>query len=98
MRIVILLAVVLGACAGDEVDPGNGPVCTKALYDKCNQEHDCLSNDCHNFMGEGFQACSQSCSAAVPCPANNGVPVECNAMGICKPAAATDCRVTALEP
>ena len=53
MRIAILLTLVLGACAGDEVDPGNGPVCTKALYDKCNQEHDCDSNDCHNFMGEG---------------------------------------------
>ena len=91
MRIAMLL--VLGACAGDEVDPGNGPVCTMALYDKCNTEHDCMSNDCHNFAGDGFQVCSTQCSITVPCPDNNGVPVACNMMGICKPAAATDCRI-----
>ena len=97
MRMTIALALVLGACAGDEVDEGNGPVCTKALYDKCNSEHDCDSNECHNFMGDGFQVCSTSCSAVVPCPDNLGVPVACNTMGYCKPAAATQCRVTSLE-
>ena len=98
MRMTIALALILGACAGDEVDDGNGPVCTKALYDKCNSEHDCDSNECHNFMGDGFQVCSMSCSATVPCPDNAGVPVTCNTMGYCKPAAATACRVTSLEP
>jgi len=39
-----------------------------ALYDQCNSEHDCTSNECHNFMGDGFQVCTQSCSAANLCP------------------------------
>ena len=98
MRIAMMIVLVLGACAGDEVDEGNGPVCTMALYDKCNSEHDCMSNECQNFMSDGFQVCTQSCSAANPCPDNAGVAVECNAMGFCKPAAATACRVTSLEP
>ena len=46
MRISILFAMLLGACAGDEVDEGNGPVCSMALYDKCDSEHDCMSNEC----------------------------------------------------
>ena len=31
MRMTIALVLILGACAGDEVDEGTGPVCTKAL-------------------------------------------------------------------
>lgn len=97
MRIAIGVALVvglgLGACAGDEVDPGNGPVCTMALYDVCNEEHDCMSNMCHNFMGDGFQVCTQACAAGTPCPDQDGQPVTCNSNGICKPPAATDCRV-----
>ena len=44
-------------------------------------------------MGDGFQVCTQQCSATAPCPDNAGVAVPCNGMGVCKPAAATDCRV-----
>jgi hypothetical protein len=93
MRIPILLVLAVGACAGDEVDMGNGPVCTAALYDACTTEHDCLSNDCHTFAGDGFQACTQPCSAAMPCPAFEGAAVECNTNGICKPPMARACRV-----
>lgn len=94
MRIALLLVLGLGACAGDEVDMGNGPVCTHALYDNCLTEHDCMSGMCHYFMGDDFNACTQGCSASNPCPADpNGQPVPCNNMGICKPTAATACRV-----
>ena len=85
--------MVLAACVGDEVDMGNGSVCTKALYDPCNEEHDCDSNQCHLFAGDGIQVCTQGCTATVPCPDQDGVPVACNAMGLCKPDAPTDCRV-----
>ena len=93
MRISLLFVLVLGACAGDEVDTGNAPLCTKALYDTCITEHDCMVGDCHNFEGDGFMTCTQGCTAAVPCPDQDGVPVPCNGMGICKPAMAKDCRV-----
>lgn len=93
MRISVLFAMLLGACAGTDVDEGNGPVCSKALYDECDTEHDCDSNECRNFMGDGFQVCTTQCSASVPCPDHNGVPVTCNNMGVCKPAAPTECRV-----
>jgi hypothetical protein len=92
MRILLALALVAG-CAGDSTDPGNKPYCTMALYDNCTTEHDCMSNDCHVFNADNFSACVQPCSAATPCPDQDGVPVACNAMGICKPAAARDCRV-----
>lgn len=93
MSIAFLFLLGLGACAGDEVDEGNGPVCSKALYDVCITEHDCMSGLCHNFSGDGFQVCSQTCSAGEPCPDQAGVAATCNGMGICKPVMATDCRI-----
>lgn len=90
MRILMLLAVVLGACAGDAPDPTGK--CTKSLYDVCLTEHDCDSNNCRNFMGDGFQICTIGCDANTPCPADPmGRPVECNNMNVCKPQAATEC-------
>jgi len=92
MRILLALVVVAG-CAGDSTDTGKGPVCTGVLYDNCNSEHDCASGDCHTYNAEGYNACTQACSATVPCPDQNGMAATCNNMGICKPATAPDCRV-----
>lgn len=92
MRRLAITALVLAGCAADAPPPGIG-VCTKALYDQCATEHDCMSNDCRTFMGDGFQACTQGCSAANPCPDQDGAAVECNNMGICKPPAATECKL-----
>lgn len=88
----LLLACVLGVggCAGDAPDPVEGQ-CTRALYDACVTEHDCVTNNCHNFAGEGFQVCTTACDAQNPCPDQDGAAVECNNMGICKPPAATPC-------
>jgi hypothetical protein len=94
MRIAIMLALVLGACAGDEVDTGNGPVCSMALYDTCQSEHDCMSMQCTNFPSAMVQICTQGCSAAVPCPADiNGVVPPCDASGYCLPTDPVDCRL-----
>lgn len=95
MRMLLAMALLTAVgCAGDEVDEGKGLVCTGQLYENCNSEHDCLSNDCHTFAPEGFNACVQPCSATVPCPDQNGVAVTCDTVGgYCKPAAQTVCRV-----
>jgi hypothetical protein len=91
MRIFTLLAVLLSACAGDAPAPTGK--CTKSLYDLCATEHDCDSNFCRNFMGDGFQICTQGCDASTPCPDHNGQPVACNMMGVCKPEAPTECSL-----
>jgi hypothetical protein len=60
--------------------------CTGLLYDSCNPAaSNCASNDCHLFSGRGFTVCTQACSGANPCPAQNGQAVTCNNMGICVP-------------
>jgi hypothetical protein len=91
------LALGLFACSGSsppevDADP-RGPTCTKALYDLCSTEHDCMSANCKLFMTEGFQVCSQTCDANNPCPAPPTGTATCNAMGICKPDAANHCHL-----
>ncbi len=88
----MMFAVVLGACSGD-APPADTSACTKALYETCITEHDCTSGSCHNFAGDGFQVCTQGCSATMPCPMQGTVAVACNAMGICKPPMETVCEV-----
>jgi hypothetical protein len=91
MRSLVVVVLVLGACAGD-APPDTGSQCNGLLYDSCLSEHDCTSGMCKNFMGDGIQVCSQACDAvANPCPMQNGVAVTCNPMGVCKPAAANLC-------
>lgn len=83
---LLAAAVALFACAGDSPPPSGK--CTGAAYDPCNDEHECTSNTCQNFMAEGFQVCSQPCDAANPCPGDG----ECDAtLALCKPAAPNDC-------
>jgi hypothetical protein len=85
MRILtlLILGVLSAACAGDEVDT----VCTKALYDPCETEHDCMSGLCYNF--NTFQVCTQNCDPSGACP-TGGV---CENM-ICKPPEPRDCKVS----
>jgi hypothetical protein len=87
MRISILPLVLLVACAGDSPPPSG--VCTGAIYEPCLEEHNCNQGLCQNFMGDGFQVCTQMCDATTPCPAGG----ECNMMGICKPAMPVDCEI-----
>jgi hypothetical protein len=90
--IVLALALVASACAGEAPPPGP-EMCAGAPFDLCNEEHDCASSICQNFMGEGFQVCSQMCDAATnPCPNDtSGAPATCNNMGICKPVGPNEC-------
>lgn len=66
-------------------------VCTGLLYDSCTTNAQCASNNCKLFNGAALQICTQACSASVPCPAQNGVAVACNNMGVCRPNAANTC-------
>lgn len=94
MRILMALALVLGACAGDSPSGGGPTNCTKAAYDPCVDEHDCTSGDCFTFAAAGLEVCSQACDATHPCPDQDGVAVECDATtSQCKPAAATACTI-----
>jgi hypothetical protein len=97
MRTSMLLLFLLGACAGDEVDPSND--CTKVLYDTCASEHDCTTDaSCRFFTDGDFAACTQMCDAGTPCPDGpDGTPATCNAQNICQPAAPKMCRL-APEP
>lgn len=92
MRVAILLVLVVAGCAGDP-PPAGTPLCTRALYDSCNSEHDCASDVCQPFSADGFQACTQGCSEALPCPMQGDQAVECNAAGVCEPPIMTVCEV-----
>jgi len=97
--IFALAALFAAACAGSSPDHGNvdsGRRCNGQLYDRCLEEHDCMSAnpDCHNFMGDGFQVCSKPCTPGndASCGTTlDGRPATCNMMGICKPSGANDC-------
>jgi hypothetical protein len=101
MRILgLFVTVALAACSGDQ--PANvdanpaGPKCTTAIYDLCATEHDCMSGMCHLFSADGFQVCTQTCTPGdnTTCPVDStGANGTCNAMGICKPAAANMCHL-----
>jgi hypothetical protein len=65
--------------------------CTGALYDSCTDNTKCMSNDCKAFASAGLMVCTQACSSTNPCPAQNGVAIMCNGMGICRPNAANAC-------
>ncbi len=90
-NLALALVLVLGACAGGSPDPIERE-CTKALYEVCVTEHDCMSMDCRQFAAEGYQICTVGCDAANPCPDLNGEPVTCEA-NACKPSAPVECEV-----
>jgi hypothetical protein len=96
------ISAVAFACSnGDDPDPIDAPAsqidappgnaCTGAVYDSCTMASQCTSGNCKLFSGDGFQVCTQACSAANPCPTVNGIAGTCNNMGICKPAQAHAC-------
>lgn len=90
---------------GDGTGNGNGnnmttpdggmalPACTNAAYDPCTAPADCTSGQCQLFQQAGIQICTQTCTPGDPttCPQQNGQPVPCNNMGICRPDAANAC-------
>ncbi|MBS1120705.1 MAG: hypothetical protein H6Q90_2933 [Deltaproteobacteria bacterium] len=87
MRILIVVAMAVAACAGDPA-PNDG--CTGAAYDPCSTEHDCDTPFCQNFAVEGFQVCTTSCDGTTACPTGG----DCDlTVGMCKPAAANTCTL-----
>jgi hypothetical protein len=96
--VLVLGLTTLGACGGDDdsnsnIDAASGPACTGAVYDTCSGNAQCTSQNCHLFMADGIQVCTQACSAGVACPNDSaGAAVACNGMGICKPSVANNCH------
>jgi hypothetical protein len=93
------LALMLGqaACAGDSPDDVER-FCTKALYESCITEHDCvtppgaLTSDCQPFGTEGSRICTHGCDATNACPDLNGTPVPC-INNVCTPSEPVECTV-----
>lgn len=93
--ITALVVLVVGACTGGSpaaIDSGR--TCAGVLYDRCLQEHDCMSGDCRNFMGDGFQVCSMACTVGDDASCGktaDGRQAVCNPAGLCKPPGPNDC-------
>ncbi len=84
-----VVLAILSACSGDDGANAN-PQCTKKVYDRCNDEHDCDSALCRP-VGDNI-VCTMMCTPGdTSCPKFQGKAVDCNADGLCAPTAATDC-------
>ncbi len=91
---LLLLASACGGGSDAKLPDANLslPMCTGVVFDACTSNTQCMSMNCKLFSGDGIQVCTQACSAATPCPMQNGAATTCNNMGICKPAAANACH------
>ncbi|MBA3817838.1 MAG: hypothetical protein H0X17_03025 [Deltaproteobacteria bacterium] len=80
-----------GADAG--IDGPARMACTNALYDPCTTNAQCTSGTCRVFSGSALQICTQACTPGdnSTCPQQAGAVVQCNTMGVCKPAAPNNC-------
>jgi len=98
LRLVLVLGLTaLDACGGGDAsstsDAPSGPACTGAVYDTCSGNAQCTSQNCHLFMADGIEVCTQACSSSIACPNDAaGATVACNQMGICKPSLANHCH------
>ena len=91
-----MLAVELWACSGSSPSvPDGGFKCTGAVYDLCNDEHDCTIEICQEFATEGFQVCTTACSATMPCPKDSkGNVGTCDAtLNLCYPSVPNACHL-----
>ena len=91
MRMMLLSLALVAACSGDAP---SGRSCDGTLYDKCADEHECMSANCHNFMDKQFQVCSISCTVGDDSPCMftaEGGKATCVA-GICTPPSANVCE------
>ena len=96
-HLVLVLLLTLTACGGNSdnmqnIDAPSGPTCTGAVYDPCTGNAQCSSQNCHLYMADGIQVCTQACGTGNACPNDaSGAAVACNMMGNCKPSRANNC-------
>lgn len=89
---MLLSLALASACSGDP--PASNRMCDGTLYDRCSDEHECVSGVCHNFMDKQFQVCSVACTVGddSPCMSTvEGGKATCVA-GVCTPPAANVCQ------
>src|SRR5262245_46107527 len=106
MRRILVSLLFVVACGngrtGDDIQSDappqpDGPppaACTGLVYDGCTDNTQCMSMNCHLYKGDQIQVCTQACTPGdnTTCPVDKtGANGLCNAMGICKPAAANNC-------
>jgi hypothetical protein len=105
MRAIALagsVAVAVACSGGSTTHPDaspvdsamHGPPCTGLVYDPCTTPKQCMSMNCHLYMGAGIQVCTLACTPGMnsTCPVDaSGSNGFCNNMGICKPAVANSC-------
>src|ERR1700689_434486 len=95
MRSLALVAWIFAACSGSTpVTVDALPLCTMALYDPCNSEHDCTSDNCRP-VGTNLQVCTVACTDNSPCVGSAGGPtgICSTTTGFCTPTAANACRI-----
>lgn len=100
-KFALALVLAVCACGGDDTNQGTpdappGPMCTKALYDLCMTNDDCMSGNCRFYNELNFSACTQSCTVGMDttCPLDAaGQQPKCNNQGICRPTVANNCHL-----
>ncbi len=76
-------------------DAPAGTACTGAAFDPCTTNTQCMSMNCKLFNASALQVCTVTCTPGnnATCPKDStGANATCNNMGICKPAAANNCK------
>jgi hypothetical protein len=93
--IYIGFVVAVSACTADAPGGQGTQACTKALYDPCNDEHDCTSGQCQGFTGGPTPVCTQSCTpgGGTTCPDQGSTAVPCDTTSFCRPAAPNSCTL-----
>jgi hypothetical protein len=100
-KLALALVLAVCACGGNEPmqtqpDAAPAPMCTKALYDVCMTNADCMSGNCRFYTMGNFYACTQPCTVGMDttCPLDSaGQQPKCNNEGLCRPTVPNNCHL-----
>ena len=98
---VAAMSALVVACTGHYTvsigpdDGGSGSnTCMGELYDPCTMPSQCKSGICKDYIGSGFQVCTEVCTmrGSNSCPPDStGSAGYCNNMELCKPTKPNAC-------